>query len=248
MYPVLPLGPTTIPTGPVIVLLAVTLGLEIAGRYGRRLGLSTDDVWNSGLIAILAGLIVARLWNVIQFWPIYIAEPWLMVSLRPGGFVVLPGVIAALIAAYAYLLRHALAPRPIATALGLGGVATLSIVQAGALLTGRVVGIQGNIPWAVSYYDEFRHPVALYYAIGLAISVLIIWYATPRLSPHSILFYLLLSCGITYLVAGAYEDQAVTFLMWRLNQLVGLSMALVATLGLAYTAPNTKINNSGTVP
>jgi prolipoprotein diacylglyceryltransferase len=91
MYQALPFGPVTLPTGPLLAMLAVFLGLETAGRFGRRLGLRTDDVWNTGLLAVLAGLIVARLWNVFQFWYVYTAEPLLIVSLRPSGFALWPG-------------------------------------------------------------------------------------------------------------------------------------------------------------
>ena len=68
MYPALPFGPFTLPTGPIFVLLAGYFGLETAARFGRRFGLRSDDVWNAGLLGVLAGFIVARLWNVIQFW------------------------------------------------------------------------------------------------------------------------------------------------------------------------------------
>src|SRR5947208_16973765 len=105
MAPVIPFGPLSLPTGPVATLLAIVLGLEVAGRYGKRLGLAVDDLWNSGLLALLAALLVARLWDVIQYSDIYLAEPQLLLSLRPGGFVWLPGVVAALVVVYLYLLR-----------------------------------------------------------------------------------------------------------------------------------------------
>ena len=57
---------------------------------GRRLGLRPDDLWNTGLIALLAGFIVARVWNVFQFWYVYSAEPLLLFSLRPSGFAFWP--------------------------------------------------------------------------------------------------------------------------------------------------------------
>jgi phosphatidylglycerol---prolipoprotein diacylglyceryl transferase len=110
MFPALPFGPITLPTGPFFVLFAVYFGLDAAARSGRRFGLRADDVWNTGLLALLAGVVVARLWNVFQLWYVYAEEPTLIFSLRPSGYALLPGLIAALLAAFAYLLRTALPP------------------------------------------------------------------------------------------------------------------------------------------
>src|SRR5690606_17522312 len=141
MYQALPFGPVTLPTGPIFAMLAVFLGLETAGRFGRRLGLRSDDVWNTGLLALLAGLVVARLWNVVQFWYVYSAEPTLIVSLRPSGFSLWPGLIAAAIAAYAYMLRHALSPRKIAASFAVGFLMAAGILAVSDYLTGAIQGL-----------------------------------------------------------------------------------------------------------
>lgn len=234
MYPVLPFGPLTVPTGPIVLLIATTLGLECAGRYGRRLGLSADDVWNTGLLTILAGLIVARLWNVIQFWPIYLAEPLLIVSIRPSGFVLLPGLIAGLMAAFAYLFRRALSPAPMTAALAIGLTVALAIWQAGQLLTGDLLGVQTVVPWAVNYYGESRHPVALYYAGGLVLLVGVVWLLADRQRPLQIVLYLLLGSGLIYLTMAAFEYNASTIGGVRTKQLTGFLVALTVALVLAY--------------
>ena len=59
MYPSLPFGPLSLPTTPVLAIIAFWLALETAARFGKRLRLNGDDVWNLGLVALLAGLIVA---------------------------------------------------------------------------------------------------------------------------------------------------------------------------------------------
>ncbi len=125
MHPTLPFGPASLPTAPILAILAVLVTLEIASRYGRKLGLHPDDVWNTALIGLAAGLIVARVWNVFQFWHIYRVEPSLIFSLRPSGFEFWPGVIAAFIGGYAYLLYRALDPVRIGAPLAVGMLAAL---------------------------------------------------------------------------------------------------------------------------
>ncbi len=244
MYPVLPFGPFTIPTSPIVILIAATVGLEIAGRYGRRIAIAIDDVWNIGLLTILICLIVARLWNVIQFWPVYIAEPWLIISVRPSGFVIVPGIIAGIITAFGYLLYRALHPTPVLAALCIGATSAMSIIQAGKLLTGDLLGLQSTLPWAVYYYGEPRHPVALYYGGGLALLVILLWSLPARVAPMRIILFLLLGGGILYLVAGAFEYDAPIWAGLRIKQVVGFSLALFASLQLArITISNEPVEN-----
>jgi len=233
MYPVLPFGPFTIPTGPIILLIAATMGLELAGRFGRRFGLAIDDLWNSGLIAILAGLIVARLWNVIQFWAVYLAEPLLIISLRPSGFVLLPGLVAAVAFAYVYLLRRALAPVAVTVSLLVGAVSAWALIQAGGLLTGSLLGVKSDVPWAINYFGESRHPVALYYGLSLALLIVCIWFLTLKAKPVRVLLFLLAGVGLIYLTFGAFEHDTLLVGSIRAKQFGGWLIALLAVIGLA---------------
>jgi len=233
MYPALPFGPVTIPTGPLVALVAVTIGLEIAGRFGRRLRLNIDDVWNTGLLATLATVIVARLWNVIQFWGAYSAEPWLILSLRPSGFVWNAGLAAGVVAAYIYLWRRALPPVPITVALTAGALTAVAIFTAGAFLTGSLVGLPSTLPWALPYFGILRHPVAFYYGIGFVLLVVTGWLTMDRVPPGRLLLFWLLGSGLLLLWLAAYEEGSRTFFSLRVNQLLGLGLALVACLGFA---------------
>ncbi|MEZ4609693.1 MAG: hypothetical protein R2838_05500 [Caldilineaceae bacterium] len=44
MYPSLPFGPLSLPTTPVLAIIAFWLALETAARFGKRLRLNGDDV------------------------------------------------------------------------------------------------------------------------------------------------------------------------------------------------------------
>jgi len=233
MYPALPFGPITLPTGPIFAMLAVFLGLETAGRLGRRLGLRTDDIWNTGLLALLAGLIVARLWNVIQFWYVYSAEPALVVSLRPSGFSLWPGWIAASAAAYAYMLRHALSPVKIAASFAVGFLMAAGILAVSDYLTGTIQGLPSNLAWSRPYFGEMQHPAALYRAVGYLLSIVFVWLASNPQRPGKTLWLAGLSAGIVLMVADAFTSNLPVIGPVRLTQLAGLALALVATASLA---------------
>jgi len=233
MYQALPFGPVTLPTGPIFAMLAVFLGLETAGRFGRRLGLRTDDVWNTGLLALLAGLIVARLWNVIQFWYVYSAEPTLIVSLRPSGFSLWPGLVAAVIAAYAYMLRHALSPRKIAASFAVGFLMAAGILAVSDYLTGAIQGLPSDLPWARPYFGEMQHPAALYRAVGYLLSIVFVWLASDPQRPGRTIWLVGLSTGVVLMVADAFGSNLPVTGSFRTGQMVGLALALISAAALA---------------
>lgn len=240
MYQSLPLGPITLPTGPLFAMLAVFLGLETAGRFGRRLGLHTDDVWNTGLLAVLVGLIVARLWNVFQFWYVYSAEPALIVSLRPSGFALWPGLSAAFVAAYAYMLRHALSPTRIAAAFSVGFLTAASVIAISDYLTGAIIGLPSDLPWARPYYGEMQHPAALYRAVGFLASLVVLWPLANAQHPGRTVGQVGLASGLVLLIADAFTANAAVTGDFRTSQLIGLALALVSAGGLAIDASRSK--------
>lgn len=217
-------------------MLAAVLGLEAAGRFGRRFRLAPDDIWNTGLVALLAGLIVARLWNVLQFWDIYSAEPLLVFSLRPGGFALWPGVVAALVAAYANLLRRALSPLRMAAAYTVGVLAGATVLNVSAFLTGAVVGLPSDLPWAVNYFGQMVHPAALYRALGILLVLVWVWLDADGAAPGRTVLKAIFGFSLVHLAADAYVAEPAVFGLLRRSQLLALAGALVSALLLARPA------------
>lgn len=236
MYQALPFGPLSLPTGPIFALLAVYLGLETAARFGRQFGLRSDDVWNAGLLAVLIGLIVARLWNVIQFWYVYAAEPLLIVSLRPSGFALLPGLVGAAVAVYAYLLYRALSPARMAAALSVGLLMTAGVLAVGDYLTGAVIGLASDLPWALPYFGEMQHPVGFYRAIGFVAALVVVWLLLDPAHPGRTLLLVGFSFGLVHLIADGFLAQAETIGQFRTTQLVGFGVAVACAAALAWSA------------
>jgi phosphatidylglycerol:prolipoprotein diacylglycerol transferase len=226
----------TLPTGPILALLAAYLGLDTAARFGRRFGLRVDDVWNVGLIALLAGLIAARLWTVVQFWYVYADEPLLIFSPRPSGFAFWPGLIVALVAAYAYLLRRALDPIRMAAAYGAGVLMAAAVLALGDYLTGTVTGLPSDRPWALPYYGEMQHPASLYRAVGFLLALAgVLLTAYPARPGRSVLMAGF-GWGVVHLVADGFMANAALTGTLRTSQLVGFVVAVACAALLAWSA------------
>lgn len=233
MYPSLPFGPASIPTGPFFAILAAVVALEVVGRAGRRLGLNPDDTWNTGLLALAAGLIVARLWTILQFWGVYRAEPLLIVSLRPSGFALLPGLAAGLVAAYAYLLYRRADPVRVAAAFAVGLLAGGILINVSAFLTGSVVGSPSDLPWAARYFLDRVHPVGLYRAAGLLIVLVLVWRAADPARPGRTVWHALFGYALVHLLCDAFLREPALLGILRRSQVIALLLALLAGLALS---------------
>jgi phosphatidylglycerol:prolipoprotein diacylglycerol transferase len=241
MYPVLPVGPFSLPTGPISALLAVWIGLETAARYSRKQGLHPDDIWNIGLLALLAGLIVARLWKAVQFWPVYTAEPLLIFSLRPSGFALVPGAIAAIVVGYSILLYKALDPLPVAAAFSVGLLSAGAVINFGAFLSGSVLGTPMSIglPWIFTHFGASLHPVGLYRMVGLLLVTGALWRWGDVRRPGRIVLLALLGFSLVYLSANAFIADPALVGNLRSSQIVALAAAIASALMLARTEPKT---------
>lgn len=247
MYSTLTLGSIALPTAPIFALLAWLTGLEVAGRFGKQLNLDLNDIWNTGLIAIIGGSIVARLWNVARFWPVYSSEPLLIFSLRPSGFDLFPGLIAALIAAYAYLLYKALDPLSMVAAASVGSIATMLLLAISNFLTGEIVGIATHQPWATNYFGESVHPAGLYRGLGFLVLLFVLPMLSKRIigskkrTAETIILSIILGCALVRLIADGFVRNTEVVAGLRISQIIALLVALVATWFLAqlYTTQST---------
>lgn len=235
MYPSLPVGPLSLPTAQILAIIAAWFGLSIMAQVGKHLRLHPDLIWNLGTLAFGVGVIVARLSHAVYFWPIYQAEPLLLVSLRPGGLVFWPGAAAALVAGYAYLIYKQAQPLPIAVAVVFGLLAGGAVLEVSHFLTGAAVGTRSMAAWAVAYFGEMRHPVALYRAMGM---MLIIgsfllwgnWHRPVRVAGQAIFAYALLR-----LLADAFSADTQLIGPVRVSQLLALTLSVGMAIALART-------------
>ncbi len=79
--------------------LSAVLALQL---NRKKAGLTQDDVFNFAFIAIGCGILGARLFYVIQFWPQFAGKPLDIIRIDKGGLVFYGGFIFALICVMLY--------------------------------------------------------------------------------------------------------------------------------------------------
>lgn len=167
MYPTIPIGPLRLQTYGIFLLLAYMAGLWLAARQARRQGMDGDHIFNLGFYALLAGIVAARLGHAVAFLEVYRTDPLQLLSLSPGAFLPLPGLLGAVAVAAFYMRRHRLPAAATLDALAPGIVLALAVASLGAFLAGNQPGALSELPWAVESFGVRRHPAALYQAAAL---------------------------------------------------------------------------------
>ena len=82
-----------------ILVIAVGVGIWVTGREADRKGLKKDDIYENLTWIVVAGLLGARLFHVIDHWPDeYAAEPIRALYIWEGGLAIWGAVIAGFLA------------------------------------------------------------------------------------------------------------------------------------------------------
>lgn len=145
-----------LPTFGLVVLTAVVVSSALARKEikrqeaARRLPAETHRlVGDLATVTVIAGIIGARVFHVVDHWQLFVAEPWAMIASR-GGFSIYGGLCSGIASGILYLRAHKVPVRPMLDAV------------APSLLLGYAIGrlgcqLAGDGDWGIAA-DMARKP------------------------------------------------------------------------------------------
>ena len=86
----------------VLIALGALLGVLLALRREKRLGLPKDTALDLALLGIPAAIVCARLYFVAFSWDYYGAHPEKILSIHEGGMAIYGGLLGGLLAGFCY--------------------------------------------------------------------------------------------------------------------------------------------------
>ena len=86
----------------VLIATGMLIGIALAVREAKRIGISEDDVLNIAIIAIPVAIICARLYYVIFSWDYYSQNPGEIFNIRGGGLAIHGGLIGGILTGFIY--------------------------------------------------------------------------------------------------------------------------------------------------
>jgi phosphatidylglycerol:prolipoprotein diacylglycerol transferase len=191
MYPkILDLGSFTIHTYGVMLALAFIAGIWLTCRNAKGRGIDPDQLWNLGLIAILAALIGSRVLLFFSDYSYYSQNPREIFSLSAlrSTAISVGGLILALLASILYLRRVKLSLPAVGDLAAPGLALGQAIAYLGCLSAGCCYGRPTSLFWGITFTDSYAgdsvgvplfmalHPTQIYQAAGaLTLLVYLLW-------------------------------------------------------------------------
>lgn len=233
MFPTLPLGPLSIRTPSLLLLIGVFLGLSLAERHAARRGLAPDRLYTLVFLMTLSGLAGARLAFAVQHPAVFRAAPLGLLSLDVALLDPLAGLGTAALAAILAGRRWRLALWSTLDALTPALAVAAVFVGLAHLAAGSAFGAPTSLPWGISLWGETRHPTQLYQALGSGLILAAFWRQFGQTTPPGQLFlkFTALTAGLMLFLEAFRGDSAVLFGGLRQTQVLAW-IILALCLGL----------------
>ncbi len=187
----LPLGPLAIRWYGVLMATAMAVGLWLAYRDARRRGVDPDELLKTSELALLGGLVGARLYYVAFSWEYYSRAPLKIIAVWEGGLAIHGGLLGGLLLGGGYAWWRSLPLTRyldiVAPSLALGQ----GMGRWGNFFNEEAFGTPTSLPWKLYIspphrplpyaQEEFFHPTFLYESLwDLLVFALLVWVFRDR--------------------------------------------------------------------
>ena len=243
------IGPLVIRWYGILMATAIVVGLWFGHRQARRDGLPADDIISVGQWAILAGLVGARLYEVVFNWDYYGQYPVKIIAVWEGGLAIHGGLILGPLAGAWLAARWGV---PILRGLDVPGPG-LALGQAigrwGNFFNEEAFGRPTDLPWRLYISPphrppgfaqyEFFHPTFLYESLwDLAVFVVLIAWLAPKLKdrPGALFFAYVALYSVGRFAIESLRLDSFWLGSFRVPQLASIVGVVIAVAGLAWTA------------
>ncbi|SFI63724.1 prolipoprotein diacylglyceryl transferase [Thermoflavimicrobium dichotomicum] len=126
------LGPIQVHWYGILIGTGALLGLWLATREAKRLGVDPEKILDMMIWVIPAAIIGARLYYVIFEWDYYRSHPQDIIAVWKGGLAIHGGLIGAFLAGYFFVKKHHLR------------FLVLADIVAPSIILGQAIGRWGN--------------------------------------------------------------------------------------------------------
>jgi len=222
MFPVLQIAGLAIQTPGLILLIGVLLGLNLAERFAPRRGVDPSSIYNLVSIALIAGVIGARLSFAGQHWGAFSGNLLSLFSLNTGLLDPLGGIAIGLITTAIFMQRTKMALWPTLDALTpLLAVFALALAVS-HIASGSAFGSPTDLPWAIFLWGADRHPAQIFETLAAAGILLVLW--PGRSAVHSLptgklfLYFVALTAAARVFLEFFRGDSVIIFGSFRLAQ------------------------------
>jgi phosphatidylglycerol:prolipoprotein diacylglycerol transferase len=142
--------------------LGLIFGLLLIVKLGREQGLNPDKLWNLGIIAILSGIVGAKLLMILVDFGYYASHPrelFALSTLQAGG-VWSGGLLLALVMCIWYMRINNMPVLRTCDAFAPGLALGHAFGRVGCFAAGCCYGRETHLPWGVTFTNPLAHSIS----------------------------------------------------------------------------------------
>ena len=242
------IGPVVVRWYGILMATAIVVGLWLGHREARKEGLPADDIISTGQWAILAGLVGARLYEVIFNWDYYGRFPSKILAVWEGGLAMHGGLIVGPLVGAFLAWKWKL---PILRGLDIAAPSMVlgqAIGRWGNFFNEEAFGAPTNLPWKLYISPahrplgfarfDFFHPTFLYESLwDLAVFIVLVAALRQRFrsQPGALFFAYVGLYSVGRFLIEAVRLDSFWLGPFRVAQIASVAGVAIALAGLAWT-------------
>ncbi|MBW6473881.1 MAG: prolipoprotein diacylglyceryl transferase [Anaerolineaceae bacterium] len=189
MFPILNIGPLAIQTPGLLIIIGIYISILAVEKQSKRYALNANDVSNLIFLYLISTIIMGRLAYVFQFPSIFYENPLSIFSISPSLFDFTSGLILALLVAMVFIQKKKLPLQRVLDSLSLPLLIFLIFLFLALFASGNFYGKPSSLAWSITLWGTTRHPLQIYYIIGLIPVIAInIYLSKKKLIPGQLFF------------------------------------------------------------
>jgi phosphatidylglycerol---prolipoprotein diacylglyceryl transferase len=175
MMPVVHIGPLSIQTVPLILLISLWIGLNQIEKHASKYNAQANLITNLVLFSLAAGIFGARFAYVLSYRDAFTGNIIGIFTFSPDTLDISSGLLFGFITGLIYINKKHM--NLWETLDGLTPSLAVMMIGFGLanLASGDAYGIPTTVPWAIELWGENRHPTQVYQVVLACIAAWIIW-------------------------------------------------------------------------
>jgi phosphatidylglycerol:prolipoprotein diacylglycerol transferase len=222
----------------VAILLAIIAAVIVSIWEGKRKGIQADRILSLAPVALIGGIIGARVFHLFDHWSYYMANPVQIIELQSGGLAIWGALVGGALAVIIYAWKARIPIGKLMDLLVPGLLAAQIIGRFGCIVNGDAYGGPTSLPWGFIYTNPRAmipidlvgiptHPYPVYDMLWNVMTLCLVLKFRKSINQNGILFLL-------YLTAYAIGRFILTFvrqeniMFWNLQEAQVVSIAIFA--------------------